>query len=64
MDDVRRGTIRHGLVRHSLIRYGPPTRLRRGFPSQSSFNLSENPLTPACRPSIGGLLNMRNRVFG
>ncbi len=32
---------------------------RRGL-----YNLSENPLTPAHRPSIDGLLNKRTRVFG
>ncbi len=27
------------------------------------YNFSENPLTPARRSSIDGLLNERNRVF-
>ncbi len=30
----------------------------------ATCNLSENPLTPARRLSIDGLLNQRNRVFG
>ncbi len=34
-----------------------------GFETASN-NLSENPLTPAMCPSIGGLPNQRNRVFG
>ncbi len=29
-----------------------------------TYNLSENPLTPARHPIIGGSLSKRNRVFG
>ncbi len=37
-------------------------RLRDG--EHCVHNSSENPLTPAQRPCMGGLLNKRNRVFG
>ncbi len=38
--------------------------LRMNARRRATHNLSENPLTPARRSSIDGLLNERNRVFG
>ncbi len=38
--------------------------VRRGLHGADTYNLSEDPLTLAHRPSIGRLLNKRNRVFG